>query len=220
MSRVADVALAAILLVLLAPVFVAVACIVRLSGPGPVIYRGARVGRGGRQFHILKFRSMRADAPTRRDLTVAGDPRVTTLGRLLRLTKLDELPQLVNVVRGDMALVGPRPESPRYVAHYGPEQLAVLNVRPGITGAAQVVFAHEERLLSGPDPEAVYLDTVMPGKLAIDLEYVRRRSAWLDLRILALTLVAVVRPVRPPIEMPSPTRGRVMRMDRRGRQHG
>src|SRR2546429_2712399 len=202
MSRAADVAIAGVLLVLVAPLLAVVSCAILLTSGRPVVYRGPRVGRDGRPFHILKLRTMRPDSDAGRHVTVAGDDRVTRVGRLLRLTKLDELPQLVNVLRGDMALVGPRPESPRYVARYTPEQRAVLSVRPGITGAAQVAYSQEERLLAGPDPEAVYLGAIMPDKLAIDLAYVRRRSAWLDLRLIALTLVAVFRPVRSPLEAP------------------
>jgi lipopolysaccharide/colanic/teichoic acid biosynthesis glycosyltransferase len=194
------VVVAAALLVALLPLLVLIALGVWASQPGTVIYRGPRVGLGGRPFQILKFRTM-ALAPSSgasREVTIRDDPRVTRFGRLLRATKLDELPQLVNVLRGEMSLVGPRPESPHYVACYTPAQRAVLTVRPGITGLSQVFFRHEERLLGGPDPERYYVAVVMPAKLKIDLDYVRRRSFGLDCKILALTLVTLVRPVPTP----------------------
>jgi lipopolysaccharide/colanic/teichoic acid biosynthesis glycosyltransferase len=192
MKRALDIVVAALMLVVLAPALVVIACVVRLSGPGPVVYRGWRVGRGGRPFHILKFRTMAPSADKGSEITVNHDPRVTPMGRLLRATKLDELPQLINVLRGEMSLVGPRPESPHYVARYAPEQRAVLGVRPGITGPSQVLFRHEERLLFGPDPESYYLSAVMPAKLAVDLEYVQHHSLQRDLIILVHTLGALV----------------------------
>jgi lipopolysaccharide/colanic/teichoic acid biosynthesis glycosyltransferase len=202
MKRVFDVVVAALLLVTLAPLLALLAGLVRLSGPGPVLYRGTRVGRDGRPFAMLKFRTMVDGAARGAAITIHGDTRVTRLGRVLRVTKLDELPQLINVLRGEMSLVGPRPEAPEYVAHYTPEQLGVLAVRPGITGLAQVRFRHEERLLYGPDWEAVYLRSVLPAKLALDREYLRSRSFWRDLWIIALTLQALV--VRePPPRMPA-----------------
>jgi lipopolysaccharide/colanic/teichoic acid biosynthesis glycosyltransferase len=197
-KRAVDVVVAALLLVALLPLFAVIAVGVWVGGPGAIIYRGPRVGRDGRSFHILKFRTMAPAPATGRALIVKDDPRVTRLGRLLRTTKLDELPQLINVLRGEMSLVGPRPEAPMYVEFYTPEERSVLSVRPGITGLSQVLFRHEEQLLGGSDPEHDYLTVVMPAKLKIDLAYVRRRSGWLDLQILALTLVALVRPVSPP----------------------
>lgn len=194
MKRIFDLTLAAMILVILSPVMAAVACTLRLSEPGPIIYRGLRVGRDGRLFDILKFRTMSPNAGAGHEITVKDDPRVTQLGRLLRVTKLDELPQLINVLRGEMSLVGPRPESPHYVAHYTAEQRAVLSVRPGITGPSQVLFCHEERILGGPNPEWYYLTVVMPAKLAIDLAYVRKHSLWRDLKLLASTCGAWVSP--------------------------
>ncbi|MDQ2718007.1 MAG: SDR family NAD(P)-dependent oxidoreductase, partial [Chloroflexota bacterium] len=126
------------------------------------------------------------------EITVHHDPRVTQVGRILRATKLDELPQLINVLRGEMSLVGPRPESPYFVAYYTEQQKEVLRVRPGITGAAQLVYCHEEELLTASDPEQQYLDVIMPAKLAIDLNYVRQHSFWLDIQILLSTFVVLV----------------------------
>jgi len=199
MKRLFDIVVAAIVLVALLPVFAVIAGAILITDPGPIIYRGTRVGRGGRLFQIYKFRTMTVSATGTSPITVSNDTRVTSIGRILRATKLDELPQLINVLRGDMSLVGPRPESPHYVAYYTAEQRAVLNVRPGITGAAQVLFRHEERILSGPDPEWYYITTVMPAKLEIDLAYVRQPSLWRDLQIIALTLAALVRPIKTPL---------------------
>ncbi|HLW03733.1 MAG TPA: SDR family NAD(P)-dependent oxidoreductase [Ktedonobacterales bacterium] len=197
MKRCMDVGLAVGMLLAVMPLLLLIACAIVIDDRGPIIYRGQRVGRGGVPFSIMKFRTMRTRQTMASQITLRHDPRVTRVGRLLRATKLDELPQLLNVLCGEMSLIGPRPEAPCYVSDYTPEQRAVLAVRPGITGAAQVFFRHEEHMLSGANPERYYRSVVMPAKLAIDLEYVRRRSLWLDLKILALTLVALVRPVAP-----------------------
>ena len=193
-KRLTDMVLATTGLILLAPLFAIVAAALWLDDRGPMLHHGLRIGRGGRSFHILKFRTMRIGGDVGSAITVAGDPRVTRVGRVLRATKLDELPQLINVVRGDMSLVGPRPEAPVYVALYTPEQLGVLAVRPGITGPTQIRFRHEEHLLRGQDPEEYYRTVIMPAKLAIDGEYVRQASYWRDLQLLALTVLAVIRP--------------------------
>jgi lipopolysaccharide/colanic/teichoic acid biosynthesis glycosyltransferase len=205
MKRCFDITVATIALIALAPLMGIIACAIWLSDPaGPIIYRGLRVGRGGRIFHMFKFRSMRSGTGIKREITVSGDVRVTPVGRLLRASKLDELPQLINVLRGDMSLVGPRPESPRYIAYYTAEQRAVLAVRPGITGLSQIFFRREEQLLSGPNSEHYYITVVMPAKLAIDLAYIRNWSFWRDLVIIAGTLMALV---RPPAQPPLPPAG-------------
>ncbi|HLZ56229.1 MAG TPA: sugar transferase [Ktedonosporobacter sp.] len=199
MKRFFDITISLLLLLLLSPLLLLLALAVWFSEPGPVIYRGSRVGRDGRPFSILKFRSMTLRPLTAKtEITVKYDPRVTPIGRFLRSTKLDELPQLFNVLKGDMSLVGPRPESPYFVEYYTDEQREVLSVPPGITGAAQLVYRHEERLFNGDDPEKYYIQVVMPAKLSIDLEYVYHHSFWLDLQILLLTAVALVRPVSLP----------------------
>lgn len=179
-------------LVILSPLFALIAVGIKLDSPGPVFYWSQRVGKGGRPFQLYKFRSMVADADRRGPgITVAGDPRITRVGRFLRRTKLDELPQLINVLKGDMSLVGPRPEDPRYVALYTPEQRRVLAVRPGITSAASLTYRHEEQLLSGGDWETVYRTRVLPDKLAIDLAYLEHRTLASDLKLILRTIVAV-----------------------------
>ncbi len=189
-KRTFDIAFALMALVLLAPVLLLLALAVALTSPGGAFFRQVRVGRGGRTFHVLKFRSMRPGSEARGQLTVGGrDPRITPVGRLLRKTKLDELPQLWNVLVGDMSVVGPRPEVPRYVELYTPEQRAVLSVRPGITGMASLDYIDENELLArSADPEHAYIHEVMPAKLALDLRYVREHDLWLDLRIIAVTV--------------------------------
>src|SRR5262249_39073602 len=159
-------------LALLAPLMAAIAALVRLSSPGPILFRQKRVGVNERLFLLYKFRTMRV-GHVGSSVTAGDDPRVTPIGRWLRQTKWDELPQLFNVLKGEMSLVGPRPEVPEYVRHYTPEQRQVLAVRPGITGVSQLEFRCEEALLAGRDDvEAYYLSVVLPAKLRLDLRYV------------------------------------------------
>jgi lipopolysaccharide/colanic/teichoic acid biosynthesis glycosyltransferase len=177
-------------LVLLSPVFGLVACCIKWTSRGPVFYRQARVGKDGRLFQILKFRSMRAEElKTGLNITVAGDARVTCVGKSLRRYKLDEFPQLWNVLRGQMSVVGPRPESPVYVAEYAPEQRIVLTIKPGITGPASLAYRHEEEILAGhDDPEHFYRTHILPDKLARDVTYLQRITLRSDLRIIAHTI--------------------------------
>lgn len=193
LKRGVDVVVSSIALVLLSPFLLVIAALVRLTSPGPALYRAVRVGKGGRGFTLYKFRSMVANADRRGPgITAAGDSRITRVGRFLRRTKLDELPQFYNVLCGDMSLVGPRPEDPHYVGLYTAEQRGVLGVRPGITSAASVQFRHEEAILQGADWEQRYVNEVMPAKLAIDLDYARHASLGRDIRILLRTAKAVL----------------------------
>jgi lipopolysaccharide/colanic/teichoic acid biosynthesis glycosyltransferase len=195
-KRLFDLVVAAAALVLLAPLLLAVALLIRLDSPGPALFRQERVGRHGRVFRIHKFRSMRVDAPsTGPALTMAADPRVTRVGRMLRRHRLDELPQLIDVMVGDMSLVGPRPEVPRYVAQY-PEAMRgrVLSVRPGITDPASLAFLDEAGMLAGAaDPEALYVQTILPRKLAHQAEYAARATLASDLAVIARTLRVLVK---------------------------
>jgi lipopolysaccharide/colanic/teichoic acid biosynthesis glycosyltransferase len=192
-KRALDLAICVPLLVVLAPLLAVLGAIVRATSPGPALHRARRVGRGGGEFTMYKLRTMRSDASSGPTITAPSDPRITSFGRALRRTRLDELPQLWNVVRGDMSLVGPRPEDPRFVARYSPEQRAVLDVRPGITGPAQLAFRDEQRLLTVEGAEETYARDVLPAKLAIDLAYVRQPSLRRDLALLARTLVGAFR---------------------------
>jgi lipopolysaccharide/colanic/teichoic acid biosynthesis glycosyltransferase len=193
--RLATAATCLISLVALLPLFLLVAAMVLVLDGRPVLYRAERVGRHGRTFRLLKFRTMRPDAAGAA-VTGASDPRITPVGRVLRRTKLDELPQLLNVLRGDMDLVGPRPEDPRFVALYSPAEREVLSVRPGITSPAAVRYRHEESLLAGAAGacDEVYVAEIMRPKLELDLEYVRNRSLSLDLAVLVHTAAALVAP--------------------------
>lgn len=179
-------------LILLSPVFLAVAAAVKADGSGPVFYRASRVGRRGVPFRLYKFRSMVADADRMGPgITAAEDPRITPVGRVLRRTKLDELPQLINVFKGDMSFVGPRPEDPRYVAGYSPRERRVLEARPGLTSVASLRYRNESELLRGPDWESLYRNRVLPEKLSMELEYLARRTLRSDLRLILATLLAV-----------------------------
>jgi lipopolysaccharide/colanic/teichoic acid biosynthesis glycosyltransferase len=184
-----DTLLALGLLLCLAPLIALLAVLVKLDSPGPVLYRCRRVGRDGRLFDMLKFRKMRADSAGL-PLTHVGDARFTRTGRLLAALKVDEIPQLWNVVRGDMALVGPRPEDPQFVALYEDDFGYLLRIRPGITGLSQLAFARESELLTGPDPIGYYVSHLLPAKLWLDRLYCSRRSLRFDLRILVWTLLA------------------------------
>jgi lipopolysaccharide/colanic/teichoic acid biosynthesis glycosyltransferase len=188
-----DVIAAAFGLIVLSPLFLLIAALVKLHDGGPVFYRAKRVGKDGTLFHLLKFRSMVVNADkTGQVVTTQADSRVTPVGRVLRRTKLDELPQLWNVLIGEMSLVGPRPESPKYVEMYTPEQRRVLTVPPGITSAASLKYRHEEQLLSGPDWEEVYCKEVMPAKLGIDLDYLSRRTLTTDFELVLGTVKAML----------------------------
>jgi lipopolysaccharide/colanic/teichoic acid biosynthesis glycosyltransferase len=191
-TRIFDILASFIGLLLLSPLFALVALALKLDSAGPVFYRAQRVGRNGVPFRLYKFRSMVVDADKRGPgITATGDARITRVGRFLRRTKIDELPQLINVLKGEMSLVGPRPEDPRYVALYTPEQRRVLAVRPGITSAASLAYRHEEQLLAGEDWETVYRTRVLPDKLAIDLAYLERRTFASDLKLILQTIVAI-----------------------------
>jgi lipopolysaccharide/colanic/teichoic acid biosynthesis glycosyltransferase len=194
-KRFTDIVASALGLLFLALPFAAMAAWIKLDSRGPVFFRQVRVGRFGVGFRIFKFRTMQIDAErTGMQLTVGADVRITRVGVFLRRYKLDELPQLLNVLTGDMSMVGPRPEVPRYVATYPPEvRDIVLSVRPGITDLASIAFRNENQLLSkSVDPERTYVEEIIPIKLRYYLEYVSNRSAMLDLKIALLTLRAVI----------------------------
>jgi lipopolysaccharide/colanic/teichoic acid biosynthesis glycosyltransferase len=181
-------------LIVLSPLFFLICLLSKLSSPGPVFYRGPRVGKDGKLFRVLKFRSMVTDADNLGPpITAKGDSRITFIGRILRRTKVDELPQLINVLKGEMSLVGPRPEYPCYVAQYTPDQKQMLNFRPGITSAASLAYRGEEQMLAGPDWETVYRTQVLPAKLAIDLDYLSRRTFLSDILLILRTIASMFR---------------------------
>jgi lipopolysaccharide/colanic/teichoic acid biosynthesis glycosyltransferase len=192
-KRTMDLVIASVTLLALSPVFAIVAILIRREDGGPVFYRAQRVGRLGISFRMLKFRTMvlnadRLGGPS----TASDDPRLTSIGRRIRRYKLDELPQLLNVVRGEMSLVGPRPEVQHYVDMYTPEESVILSVKPGITDWASIRYRNEGEILRGSkDPERDYVEKIRPGKIRLGLEYVRRQSVWTDFGILAQTVRAL-----------------------------
>jgi len=192
-KRTLDLAFSAVGLVLAAPLFLVIAVLVRITSSGPALYRHQRVGFEGQLFDVLKFRTMVRDADKAGPaITSATDLRVTPVGRWLRWLKLDELPQLWNVFKGEMSLVGPRPEVPHYVESYSPDQRRVLSVRPGITDLASIAYRHEEELLTGrADLDRYYREVVLPDKLNLNLAYLDRMSLLYDLSLLLRTTTAI-----------------------------
>lgn len=195
--------------VLTLPLVAALAVSVRIETKGAAIYTAARVGEGGRRFTCFKIRTMVTNQAPGQRLTLAGDPRVTRVGRVLRKTHLDELPQLLNIARGEMRFVGPRPEDPHFVDFEQPLHSFVFSARPGMTGLSQLLNADEETRLVDADPERSYGEVILPRKLALDAAYLRHRSTRLDLWILVQTPKAVAgRPIR----LPASLRGEVGRV--------
>lgn len=194
LKRLFDIVVSGIALLVLSVVFAIIAIAVKLSGKGPVFYLQTRVGLNGTDFTILKFRTMHTGADKAGLLTVGGrDNRITGVGYFLRKYKLDELPQLINVLKGDMSLVGPRPEVRKYVSLYTPEQMMVLSVKPGITEYASIIYSNENEILGkAADPEKEYIQNIMPAKLALNLKYVRERNFWMDIKILTKTVTQIL----------------------------
>ena len=194
LKRAFDILASFVGLIVLSPLLGLVALVVRLTSPGPVFYASSRVGQGGRTFRMLKLRTMVVGADSIGPLITSGDdPRITPLGRYLRRSKIDELPTLWNVLKGDMSIVGPRPENPESVRLYTEEQKRIWAIKPGITSLATLKYRHEETVLAGAeDLEATYFQ-IMQDKLGLELEYMKRQSLWLDLQIVFRTLAEVLR---------------------------
>lgn len=195
LRNVFDRSVAAVALVLLSPVLLVISLLVKATSPGPVLFRQVRVGKDGRPFSICKFRTMTHTGGTgSAEVSPLGDPRVTRVGRVLRGWYLDELPQLLNVVRGDMGLVGPRPETPEFVALYSEDERRVLSVRPGLAGPSTLGFMDEaERLAGHADPNAHYRDVLLHERVRLDLSYLEQRSFGYDLRLLYRQVIAIAR---------------------------
>lgn len=194
MKRVLDVTLSAAGLVVLSPLLLLAALLVKLDSPGPAVFTQVRVGRRFTPFVIYKFRTMRTDGPGGRPISVGDDPRITRVGRWLRRTKIDELPQLFNVLKGDMSLVGPRPELPRYVEMFRDDYAEVLQVRPGLTDPASIKYRNEAALLArSAAPETEYVERILPDKIRLAREYVRRASVATDLSLMIRTLAGLAR---------------------------
>ena len=193
-KRVFDIFFSLFGIVVFCPVMIACGLAVLFSSRGPIFFRQDRMGMNFRVFQILKFRSMVVDAPKLGEqVTVSGDPRVTSVGRLLRKTKLDELPQLFNVLMGDMSFVGPRPEVPEYVNMFRPDYTELLSVRPGITDIASITYRNEETILAAAaDPKHAYATEVLPEKIRLGKLYINQQSIVLDIRLLVMTVLKIV----------------------------
>lgn len=194
MKRLFDVIASGLGLVVLSPLFLVLAIWIKLDSKGPVFYRQVRVGRNNKDFRIFKFRSMRVGADKGSLVTIGGrDPRVTRSGYWIRKFKLDELPQLINVFIGDMSLVGPRPEVRHYVDYWTPEQMRVLDVRPGITDPASIKFRNENELMEkAEDPEKYYIEVIMQKKIKLYLEYVEKHNFFYDIALIFKTFWVIV----------------------------
>ena len=193
LKRIFDILVSFVGLVILSPLFIVLAIVIVSDSKGPVFFKQTRVGRNGVPFKIYKFRTMIEDAEAKgMQLTVGDDSRITNVGTFLRKTKIDELPQLINVFKGEMSFVGPRPEVPKYVELYTEDQRQVLMVRPGITDLASIEYRNESELLATADnPEKVYIEEVMPRKIELNKEYIRTISLAFDIRIIIRTIMAI-----------------------------
>ena len=193
-KRILDILLATLGLIILAPAFVIIPIVIRCESPGPVFYRATRLGRQGRLFEMLKFRTMVAHAEhLGQPATPEGDPRVTRVGAVLRKFKLDEVPQLLNVLMGEMSIVGPRPEAALYFAYYDPEiKNEILSVRPGITDYGSLYFHDEGKLIVSDDPVRAYVERVLTKKIELQLKYIRSRSIVVDVKIMVLTVLTIL----------------------------
>lgn len=182
-------------LLLVAPFFLVIAILILADSPGGVFYRQERVGKNGRLFKLLKFRTMRPDSDKQSQITIGDrDPRVTNVGYFLRKYKLDEIPQLLNILKGEMSVVGPRPEVQKYVDLYTEEQRVVLTVKPGLTDFASLYYVHESEILAqSSDPHRSYIEEIMPHKLELNQKYLREKSFFTDLKIILQTILKIVR---------------------------
>lgn len=194
MKRLFDIVCSITGIVLLSPLYAALAVWIKVESKGPVFYKQKRVGKNGKEFFLYKFRSMRIGSDKLGLLTIGGkDPRITRAGNFIRKFKLDEFPQLINVLIGNMSIVGPRPEVAKYVSLYNKEQLKVLDVKPGITDWASIKFRNENELLAKADkPEEFYISEVMPAKLEISLQYIKKNNLIIDLKIIWMTFLKIV----------------------------
>lgn len=194
-KRLFDIVFSLVGLILLSPLFIIISIWIITDSKGGVFYKQVRVGKDNKDFYLFKFRSMAVGSDKKGLITIGNnDSRITKIGYFLRKYKLDELPQLLNVFKGDMSLVGPRPEVRKYVQLYSPEHLKVLSVKPGITDYASIEFSNENEILGkAPNPDDIYINEIMPRKLDLNLKYIREKSLWVDLKIIFSTIVKVAR---------------------------
>lgn len=193
-KRAFDIVFSALGLILLAPILLLIAILIKLDSKGPVLFIQGRVGKNNKDFNIYKFRTMRIQSEKGGLLTLGNnDSRITKIGYFLRRYKIDEFPQLINILKGDMSFVGPRPELRYYVNFYNEDDLEIFQVRPGITGLASLKYRNEVELLkAAKDPETFFIETIIPDKLKFNKEYIKRRNFFFDLKLIALTVVKVV----------------------------
>ena len=194
MKRIIDILLSFIVLVLGMPFYLIIGMLIALDTKGRVLYKQSRVGRNNVDFELYKFRTMCVDADQGSLITVGThDARITRVGAFLRRFKIDEVPQFFNILKGEMSIVGPRPEVRKYVDMYTPEQMRVLSVRPGLTDYASIRYVNENEILAASDnPEETYIHEIMPDKLALNLQYIEEQSIWVDVKIMFMTLKAIV----------------------------
>lgn len=195
LKRLFDIFFSSIGLIIIFPFFIIIALLIVIDSPGGIFYKQIRVGKGNTDFYLFKFRSMRTDSDKKGLLTVGGrDSRITRMGYFIRKYKIDELPQLINVLLGDMSLVGPRPEVRKYVEMYTVEQKKVLSVKPGITDYASIEYSNENELLGkAEDPEAVYIHEIMPAKLKLNLKYIAEQGLATDFKIIFRTIRKILK---------------------------
>lgn len=193
MKRVFDIVSAGLVLILLMPFLLVIGLLIVLDSKGGVFFAQVRVGKNEKHFSLLKFRTMRPASESKGQLTIGKDPRITSVGRFLRKYKLDEIPQLINIIKGEMSVVGPRPEVPKYVAMYTNEQKKVLSVRPGLTDLASIEYINESEVLAkSSNPEETYINEIMPHKLALNLVYIEKQSLIYDFKLIFNTIRKIV----------------------------
>ncbi|MBK6951739.1 MAG: sugar transferase [Crocinitomicaceae bacterium] len=191
-KRIFDFISSLVVVVLFFPFFIIIAIWILLDSPGGIFYKQIRVGKDGKEFTLLKFRSMTVGADKQGLITIGNDNRVTRSGRFIRKTKIDEFPQLINIIKGEMSVVGPRPEVPKYVALYTEDQKKVLSVRPGLTDLASLKYFDEQKLLGeSDDPEKTYRNEIMPKKLELNLQYLAQQSLFLDFKLIFSTIFRI-----------------------------
>jgi lipopolysaccharide/colanic/teichoic acid biosynthesis glycosyltransferase len=193
-KRIFDICSALFALVLFSPMIIIISIWIALDSRGGIFYRQIRVGKNQKEFGLFKFRSMRPNSDQAGQITIGNDSRVTTVGRFIRRFKIDEVPQLINIIKGDMSVVGPRPEVPKYVKMYSEEQLKVLCVLPGLTDYASIEYLDEQKILgASEDPDKAYIEEVMPAKLKLNLKYIADRGFWLDIKLIFRTIGRILR---------------------------
>ncbi len=193
-KRVFDILSSLIALVIFSPILMIISIWIALDSRGGIFYRQIRVGKNQKEFGLYKFRSMRSYSDKAGQITIGNDSRITKVGEFIRKFKIDEIPQLINIIKGDMSVVGPRPEVPKYVKMYSAEQLNVLTVLPGLTDYASIEYLDEQKILgAADDPDKAYIEEVMPAKLKLNLKYIADRSFWLDIKLIFRTIGKIIR---------------------------